>query len=94
MITWLLSLVSKVYFYKHYLPIVCPFLENFHIYNVFTRVLLFYGLFIGQYCHPNQNVENFKDSFDEVLVKITRQGLPCIIAGDINIDLTKCTVVV
>jgi hypothetical protein len=46
----------------------------------------------GVYRHPNRSVERFTESL-EVLVKITTQGKPCrtIIAGDINIDLTKRT---
>jgi hypothetical protein len=31
-----------------------------------------------------------KNSLDTVLAKIATRGLPCILAGDINIDLTKC----
>jgi hypothetical protein len=45
----------------------------------------------GIYRHPNQSVDCFRESPD-ALVKIATQGLPCIIAGDINIDLTKCAV--
>jgi hypothetical protein len=44
------------------------------------------------YRHPNQSVDSFRESLDDILVKIATQGLPCIIAGDINIDLTKCAV--
>ena len=44
----------------------------------------------GIYRHPNQNVGNFISGMESVLNLILDQKLPCVIAGDINIDLTKC----
>ena len=41
------------------------------------------------YRHPNQNVVEFTSLLEPVLNSISCQKLPCIIAGDINIDLTK-----
>jgi len=42
------------------------------------------------YRHPNQNHSEFTTSMENVLGKISSQDLPCIIAGDLNIDLSKC----
>jgi hypothetical protein len=44
----------------------------------------------GMYRHPNQSIDLFRNNMDAVLANIAAQHLPCIIAGDINIDLTKC----
>ena len=44
----------------------------------------------GIYRHPNQQIDNFKLSLETVLNKISTQRCPCLIAGDINIDLVKC----
>jgi hypothetical protein len=44
----------------------------------------------GIYRHPNQQIEEFKQHMDIVLGTLANQKYPCIIAGDINIDLTKC----
>lgn len=44
----------------------------------------------GIFRHPNQQVEEFKHHMDTVLGKLAHQKYPCIIAGDINIDLAKC----
>jgi len=41
------------------------------------------------YRHPNQNFLEFKDKLENSLDKISSQSLPCIIAGDMNIDLVK-----
>ena len=42
------------------------------------------------YRDPNQNVQNFTANMDVVLAKLSCQALPCVIAGDLNIDLCKC----
>ena len=44
----------------------------------------------GIYRHPNQNVQDFTVKMKEVLGKISAQALPCVLAGDFNMDLTKC----
>ena len=46
----------------------------------------------GIYRHPNRSMLEFTDAIDPVLRKISSQNIPCIIAGDINIDLTKCRI--
>jgi hypothetical protein len=46
----------------------------------------------GIYRHPNQNIADFTSLLEPVLNSISDQKLPCIIAGDINIDLTKSRV--
>jgi endonuclease/exonuclease/phosphatase (EEP) superfamily protein YafD len=45
----------------------------------------------GIYRHPNQNITEFRETMETVLNKLSCQNIPCIIAGDINIDLAKCT---
>jgi len=46
----------------------------------------------GIYRHANRSMLEFIDAIDLVLSKISSQNIPCIIAGDINIDLTKCRI--
>ena len=43
----------------------------------------------GIYRHPNQNFAEFRNKLENNLDKISNQSLPCIIAGDLNIDLVK-----
>ena len=43
------------------------------------------------YRHPNQSINTFIPEMEAVLGKLSDQDLPCVIAGDINIDLTKCS---
>ena len=47
----------------------------------------------GIYWHPNKSIREFSNKLDAVLHRIASQkvGLPCIVAGDFNIDLTKVT---
>jgi hypothetical protein len=44
----------------------------------------------GIYRHPNQKLERFTAQMDLTLGKLANLKCPCIIAGDINIDLVKC----
>ena len=37
-------------------------------------------------------VQNFTANMDVVFAKLSCQALPCVIAGDLNIDLCKCSV--
>ena len=37
-------------------------------------------------------MQNFTANMDAVLAKLSCQALPCVIAGDLNIDLCKCSV--
>lgn len=46
----------------------------------------------GIYRHPNQKISEFTDLLDKTLSQLSSQKLPRIIAGDINIDLSKCSV--
>jgi len=46
----------------------------------------------GIYRHANRSMLEFIDAIDLVLSKISSQNIPCIITGDINIDLTKCRI--
>ena len=41
------------------------------------------------YRHPGSKINDFVDKFDSKLSHISRSKLPCLIAGDINIDLKK-----
>jgi hypothetical protein len=43
----------------------------------------------GCYRHPNQNISEFKTSLDKTLCLIASRKIPCVFAGDINIDLLK-----
>src|ERR1051325_12255119 len=43
----------------------------------------------GIYRHPNQKIQEFSDLLEINLSKISKDKSPCIIAGDINIDLLK-----
>ena len=43
----------------------------------------------GLYRHPGSKINDFIDKFDSKLSHISRSKLPCLIAGDINIDLKK-----
>jgi len=47
-------------------------------------------IFGGTYRHPNQQIDDFMGCLDCVLNKIANQNYPRFIAGDINIDVTKC----
>ena len=44
----------------------------------------------GIYRHPDTFVVEFHKAIEVSLVKISCQQCPCLIAGDINIDLAKC----
>ena len=44
----------------------------------------------GLYRHPNQNVDEFRTLIEPLLNTLSNQTLPCLIAGDLNIDLSKC----
>ena len=46
----------------------------------------------GIYRHPNQKIVEFTSVLDMVKSEVSNQKVKCIIAGDFNIDLTKCTV--
>jgi hypothetical protein len=43
----------------------------------------------GIYRHPNCDIAEFTQTFETTLSKLAEQKYPCIIAGDINIDLAK-----
>ena len=43
----------------------------------------------GIYRHPNQSIVDFSALLESNLMKISKQNRPCVIAGDINIDLSK-----
>jgi len=41
------------------------------------------------YRHPNQNVDDFSTLLHPILNQIRKDNIPCIITGDVNIDLCK-----
>jgi len=41
---------------------------------------------------PNQKIVEFTSALSMVISEVSNQKVKCIIAGDFNIDLTKCTV--
>lgn len=43
------------------------------------------------YRHPNQNIDEFTKLLDDNLSDISKAHVPCVIAGDINIDLSNYT---
>ena len=45
----------------------------------------------GIYRHPNKSIKEFSNKLDAVLHRIASQKVPCIVAGDFNMDLTKIT---
>ena len=46
-------------------------------------------LIAGLYRHPDQNITEFTKSLEVNLAKLSQDKIPCIIAGDVNIDLLK-----
>ena len=44
------------------------------------------------YRHPNQTTDDFNEIFSKRLTELRNSHIPCIIAGDINIDLCKYSV--
>lgn len=59
--------------------------------NLWFEVTKYKSKFVigGIYRHPNQNIDIFANKLEITLNKICCEKLPCIIAGDINIDLLK-----
>ena len=43
----------------------------------------------GIYRHPNSNVKEFTSELDCVLSDVSHRKIPCVVAGDVNIDLSK-----
>jgi len=43
----------------------------------------------GIYRHPGQDIKYLEENLDSICSKIHQRRLPCIIVGDINIDLLK-----
>jgi len=43
----------------------------------------------GIYRHPNSNVKEFTSELDCVLSHVNHKKIPCVVAGDVNIDLSK-----
>jgi len=43
----------------------------------------------GIYRHPNHNIQDYINKFGKNLKEISNRKIPCIIAGDMNIDLAK-----
>ena len=43
----------------------------------------------GIYRHPNSSVKQFTSELDGVLSNVNHKKIPCVVAGDVNIDLSK-----
>ena len=43
----------------------------------------------GIYRHPDRDIGDFSVQLDKILENISKKKIPCIIAGDINIDFVK-----
>ena len=46
----------------------------------------------GIYRHPNSSVKEFVSELDCVLSSVNHRKIPCVVAGDVNIDLSKVEV--
>jgi len=46
----------------------------------------------GIYRHTGHGLVEFSNAMEQCLSRISSSSYPCIIAGDINIDLSKCDV--
>ena len=42
------------------------------------------------YRHPNGLISEFSNNFERTFHKISQRNIPCIISGDLNINLLKC----
>jgi len=45
----------------------------------------------GIYRHPGQDIAKFSDNIEKIFVELKKLKIPCLIAGDMNIDLAKCS---
>lgn len=65
--------------------------DSVRVENIWLNVQKNNNKFIigGIYRHPGYGVEEFTCEMEKCLSKIASQSCPCIIAGDINIDLSK-----
>jgi len=43
----------------------------------------------GIYRHPNHNIADFSVQLENILENLSKSKIPCVIAGDLNIDLAK-----
>jgi len=45
----------------------------------------------GIYRHPSGSLTEFSNNLEETMCKVSKCNVPCIIAGDININLLHCS---
>jgi len=66
--------------------------KHYKVEDLWLEISVFNKKYIigGIYRHPNQNITDFKFMLETTLSKISQQKHPCIIAGDLNIDLVQC----
>jgi len=65
--------------------------ESCKVENLWLEITRFGNKVIlgGIYRHPNHNILDFTSKFEDELNKILSQRIPCVVAGDFNIDLLK-----
>ena len=66
-------------------------LQRVVIENLWLEITRFGNIVIygGIYRHPNHNIPDFASKFEDELNKISSRRIPCVVAGDFNIDLLK-----
>jgi len=45
----------------------------------------------GIYRHPSGSLTEFSNNLEETMCKVSKCNVPCIIAGDLNINLLNCS---
>ena len=65
--------------------------ESCKVENLWLEITRFGNIVIygGIYRHPNHNIPDFASKFEDELNKISSRRIPCVVAGDFNIDLLK-----
>ena len=86
--------VKNVYTHHHLPSFKLPNSVSLRVENIWIEVVKNTTKYIigGIYRHPNTRITDFKDSMDVILSNLSTQKSPCFIAGDINIDISKCNV--
>ena len=65
--------------------------ENCKVENIWVEISKNKQKYIigGLYRHPGQDIEQFTNKIEKMFLQLKKMNLPCLIAGDINIDLAK-----
>ena len=89
------GLYVKDMYVHHILPLYkLPSGSTSRVENIWMEVVKNATKYIigGIYRHPNQKIGDFKDAMEVTLSNLSAQKSPCFIAGDVNIDISKCSV--